>query len=204
MQSILELQKQRHFCNKRYGSLLLTHWSSKKCKNCITCLSVSHRNPPEPVKVFVLPDRPLDEVVSIDFLGIIETSNYFMVVIDDYSRFPVMETLTSISAKSVIPRLDQIFARFGIPSICRIDNGPLFNGEEFRQFSIQLGFKHRRITPLRPQANSHVERFTSPLQKAIKTSVIEGKNYKQEINTFLRNYRACTHPSTGISPAEIM
>ena len=44
----------------------------------------------------------------------------------------------------------------------------------------------------------------SPLQKAIKTSVIEGKNYKQEINTFLRNYRACPHPSTGISPAEIM
>ena len=127
-----------------------------------------------------------------------------MVVIDDYSRFPVVETLTSISAKSVIPRLDRIFAMFGIPSICRSNNGPPFNGEEFRQFSIQLGFRHRRITPLRPQANSHVERFISPLQKAIKTSVIEGKNYKQEINTFLRNYRACPHPSTGISPAEIM
>ena len=127
-----------------------------------------------------------------------------MVVIDDYSRFPVVETLTSISAKSVIPRLDRIFAMFGIPPIFRSDNGPPFNGEEFRLFSIQLGFKHRRITPLRPQANSHVERFMSPLQKAIKTSVIEGKNYKQEINTFLRNYRACPHPSTGISPAEIM
>ena len=115
-----------------------------------------------------------------------------------------METLTSIAAKSVIPRLDRIFAMFGIPPIFRSDNGPPFNVEEFRQFSIQLGFKHRRITPLRPQANSHVERFMSPLQKAIKTSVIEGKNYKQEINTFLRNYRVCPNPSTGISPAEIM
>ena len=58
------------------------------------------------------------------------------------------------------------------------DNGPPFDGEEFSQFSIQLGFRHRRITPLRSQANSHVERFMSPLQKAIKTSVIEGKNNK--------------------------
>ena len=94
-------------------------------------MSVSPRNPPEPVKVSTLPERPWDEV-SIDFLGSIKTSNYFMVVIDDYRRFPVVETLTSISAKSVIPRLDRIVAMFGIPSICRTDNGPPLNGEEFR------------------------------------------------------------------------
>ena len=109
-----------------------------------------------------------------------------MVVIDDYSRFPVVVTLTSISAKSVKPRLDRIFAMFGISSICRTDNGPPFNGEEFRQFSIQLGFKHRRITSLRPQANSHVERFMSPLQKAIKTSV--GLNiFISQIDTYMYN-----------------
>ena len=67
-----------------------------------------------------------------------------------------------------------------------------------------MGFKHRRITPLNPRANSVVERFMSPLQKAIKSAVIEGRDYKQEINRFLRNFRACPHPSTGLSPAEIM
>ena len=175
----------------------------EKCKNCIPCLAVSPHNTPEPIKPSVLPDRPWDEV-SIDFLGSIGTSNYFMVVIDDYSRFPVVEALTSISAKSVIPRLDRIFSMFGIPSVCRTDSGPPFNGDDFRQFAIQMGFKHRRVTPLHPRANSHVERFMSPLQKAIKSAVIEGLDYKQEITKFLRNYRACPHPSTGLAPADIM
>ena len=85
-----------------------------------------------------------------------------------YSRFPVAETLPSISAKSVITRLDRIFAMFGIPSICRTDNGPPFSCEEFRQFSIQLGFRHRRISPLRSQANSHVEKVHATAKESYK------------------------------------
>ena len=127
-----------------------------------------------------------------------------MVVIDDYSRFPVVEALTSISAKSVIPRLERIFSMFGIPSVCRTDSGPPFNGDDFCQFAIHKGFKHRRGTPLHPRVNSHVERFMSPLQKAIKSAVIEGLDYKQEITTFLRNWCACPHISTGLVPADIM
>lgn len=175
----------------------------EKCKNCIPCLAVSSHNTPEPIKPSALPNRPWEEI-SIDFLGSIGTSNYFMVVIDDYSRYPVVEALTSVSAKSVIPRLERIFSMFGIPSVCRTDSGPPFNGNEFRLFAEQMGFKHRRVTPLHPRANSHVERFMSPLQKAIKSAVIEGLDYKQEITKFLRNYRACPHPSTGLAPADIM
>lgn len=112
--------------------------------------------------------------------------------------------MNSINAKTVVSRLDRIFALFGIPSVARTDNGPPFNSELFKNFANQLGFKHRRITPVHPQANSYVERFMSPLQKAIKTAVAEGQNYKEEIYKFLRNYRACPHPSTGLCPSEVM
>ncbi|MCG8046730.1 MAG: RNase H-like domain-containing protein [Candidatus Thiodiazotropha endolucinida] len=175
----------------------------EKCKNCIPCLSVSAHNQPEPVKVSALPNQVWDEV-SIDFLGPINDTNYVLVIIDDYSRFPITETLTSLTAKSVIPRLERIFSLFGIPSVCRSDSGPPFQSDEFRQFAKRMGFKHRRITPLHPKANSLVERFMSPLQKAIKTAVIEGQDYKQEMNKFLINFRACPHPSTGMAPGTIM
>jgi hypothetical protein len=33
-----------------------------------------------------------------------------MVIIDEYSRYPVVETLTSLTAKSVIPLLDKTFS----------------------------------------------------------------------------------------------
>ena len=44
----------------------------------------------------------------------------------------------------------------------------------------------------------------SLMQKAIKFAVIEGRDYKQEINRFLRNFRACPNPSTGLPPGTVM
>ena len=70
-----------------------------------------------------------------------------MVVTDEFSRFPEVEMLASVSARAVIPTLDAIFARQGIPDVLKRDNGPPFNGSEFKNFADFLGFKHRRITP---------------------------------------------------------
>lgn len=39
------------------------------------------------------------------------------------------------------------------------------------------------------------------LGKAIKTANIEGKNWKQEMFTYLRNYRVTPHSTAGQSPA---
>ena len=46
-----------------------------------------------------------------------------------------------------------------MPQVVKSDNGPPFNGHEFAQFADYLGFKHRRVTPLWPEANGEVERF---------------------------------------------
>jgi hypothetical protein len=54
-----------------------------------------------------------------------------VVIIDEYSRYPVVESLTSLIAKSVIPLLDKTFSIFGIPKELISDNGPPFNSEEF-------------------------------------------------------------------------
>ncbi|MES9882663.1 MAG: RNase H-like domain-containing protein [Sedimenticola sp.] len=175
----------------------------KTCKSCIPCIAVTPTSTSEPVKMSELPSRPWDEV-SIDFFGPIPSGDYIMVILDDYTRFPVLEILTSTSSKAVIPRLDNVFSTMGVPSIVKTDNGPPFNGHEFSQFAEYLGFRHRKITPLHPIANGHAERFMQPLAKCIKTAKIEGKNYKQELNKFLRNYRSTPHQTTKISPAEAL
>ena len=43
-----------------------------------------------------------------------------------------------------------------------------------------------------------------PCRKLSKSAVIEGRDYKQEINRFLRNFRACPHPSTGLPSGTVM
>ena len=127
-----------------------------------------------------------------------------LVVTDDFSRYPEVEILRSTSAKAVIPQLDSIFARQGIPEVVRTGNGPPFNSESFQMFATQLGFTHRRITPEWPRANGEAEKLMKTLEKAIRTAVIQGKNWKQELFTFLRQYRATPHSTTGKSPSELL
>jgi transposase InsO family protein len=77
-----------------------------------------------------------------------------MVVIDEYSRFAKFEIiLTSTSARAVIPKLDAIFSRQGIPDVLKSDNGPPFTSLKFKKFVENLGFQHRRITPYWSKAN---------------------------------------------------
>ena len=127
-----------------------------------------------------------------------------MVIIDEYSRYPVVESLTSLTAKSVIPLLDKTFLIFGIPKELISDNGPPFNSKEFRKFADNMGFKHRKITPLWPRANAESERFMKTIGKAIRAAHTEHRSWKQEIHTFLRNNRATPHATIDMSPGEIL
>lgn len=61
---------------------------------------------------------------------------------------------------------DTIFARHGLPAIIRSDNGTSFNGKEFEVFRWNRGMAPNRVTPLWPNANSQVERFTRTLKKS--------------------------------------
>ena len=84
-----------------------------------------------------------------------------------------MEVITSVSSKAVIPRLNKIFAEFGVPETVRSDNGSPFNSKECEEFSQKIGFIHRRVTPLWPRANGEVERFMRTLKKTIEAAKVE-------------------------------
>ena len=93
--------------------------------------------------------------MSIDFYEVAE--HYALVVIDDYSIFPEVEIVHWTSAKAVLPKLNRIFAAYGEPKVVKSDNGPPFNGHEFGQSAYYLGFEHRKVTPLWPEANGEVK-----------------------------------------------
>ena len=176
-----------------------------KVDNCLACQAVtpSKSSRIEPLQMTPLPSGPW-KMLAMDFLGPFPSGDYLLVVIDEYSRFPEVEIVKSTSAKSVIPRLDAIFARQGIPDELKTDNGPPFNGVEFSNFAKHLGFHHRKVQPLWPRANGEAERFMPNLEKCVRTAVVEGKNWKQELYKFLRQYRATPHTTTNVSPSEAL
>ena len=114
--------------------------------------------------------------MNVDFAHV--DGQTLLLVVDVYSRFPFVEPVLSTSASAVTPKLDQLFSTFGAPRVVKSDNGPLFNGEEFAKFARVLGFKHRKVTPLRPRANGEVERFVKTWKKCIKAAKVEGRNWR--------------------------
>ena len=71
------------------------------------------------------------------------------------------------------------------------DNGLSFTSSEFESYMAEIGVKHKRITPLWPQANSEAEKF-------------EQIDWKKGLYTFLLNYRATPHLTTGYPPSELL
>ena len=66
------------------------------------------------------------------------------------------------------------------------------------------GIEYTTITPLCPQGNSEAESFMKPLVKSIQTARTQGRNWRQELYTFLLNYRATPHSTTKVAPAELL
>ena len=168
--------------------------AEEKVKNCPSCQAASTKSPPlERLRMTPLPSAPWKEV-AVDFAGPFPSGDYIMVVTDEFSRFLEVEILTSTSARAVIP----------IPDVLKSDNGPPFNGHEFKNFADCLGFKHRKITPCWPRANGEAERLVQTLEKSIRIAHLEGKNWKQELYKVLRQYRATPHSTTSVSPSEAL
>lgn len=170
---------------------------------CIPCQANVPVHTQEPLCMSDLPSSPWEKV-SVDFCGPFPSGDYLLVVVDEYSRFPEVEILQSTSARATIPKLDKIFSTHGIPLQVKTDNGPPFQSSEFADFATYLGFTHRKITPLWPQANAEAERFMRTLEKTIRAAHVEGHPWKQTLYAFLRNYRATPHCSTGMPPADVL
>ena len=159
----------------------------------------------EPLKMSPLPTEVFSEL-SCDFLGPLPgTEQYLCVIIDDYSQFPVVEVINSTSASAVISVLDKLFSFIEtIPTVIRTDNGQPFNGQDWVNFAEHMGFKHRRVTPIWPRGNGEAERFMRTVMKSVSIAHVQGKNWRHQLNIFLRDYRQTPHSSTGKPPGEIL
>ena len=171
--------------------------------SCLACQASGPESRPDPLQMSPLPPEPW-HTVHIDFCGPFPTGEYLLVVIDAYSRFPEVDIVHSTAAKGTISKLERIFATHGVPTIVRSDNGPPFTSHEFESYMAEIGAKHKKITPLWPQANSEAENFMKPLTKTIRAAHTEKKDWKKELHTFLLNYRATPHSTTGFPPSELL
>jgi hypothetical protein len=175
----------------------------KKISSCQAC-QINHPSVNyEPLRMSSMPNGPWEQV-DIDFYGPTPDQTDLLVLIDQYSRFVLVEEVTSKTAKSIIPILHKIWSTFGIPVNLKSDNGPPFTSVEFENMCTYFSIKHQLITPYWPRANGEVERFNRNLSKVMRNAAATNSSWKKELNLFLGAYRATPHSSTGVAPAQLI
>ena len=139
-------------------------------RHCFACQCTYNGNPHlEPMQMSDMPPAAWNHL-SMDFLGPLPSGEELMVLVDEYSRYLIVEIIRSVSANTVIPVLDKILAMFGILEVIKSDNGA--------SFAKHSGFRHRRATESWPRGNAQAEAFNKPLMKAIRSTVLDQKNWK--------------------------
>lgn len=97
-----------------------------------------------------------------------------------------------------------MFEREGFPKFIRSDNGPPFNGEDYKSYCADRGIETVFSTPLFPQQNGLVENYMKLVNKAMATAVSNGTCFKEELRAAVNAHNAAAHAVTGIPPEEVM
>lgn len=92
-------------------------------RNCLPCQS-TYAGPPsvEPLNMSKLPDG-LWQKLSIDFCRPLPTGEHLLVITDEYSRYPVVKIVNSVSTNTTILVIDKVLSIFSYPQEIKSDNG---------------------------------------------------------------------------------
>ena len=173
--------------------------------NCRSCALTSRPEYPVPMKYSVLPDEPWDKL-AIDFNGPHAAcgGKSILVLVDYFSRFVIAEFVKSTDFLSVAPTLENTFNLLGNPISIRSDNGPPFNGTEWKEFCVARAIKPEFSTPGHPQQNGLVERYMQIVNKSITAAVDAGVKHEQALRASINAHNAATQRTTNTAPEVLL
>ena len=160
-----------------------------KCPEC----SKAAQAPRQPLICTPLPQHPWEKVASDLFEMDGKT---YLLVVDYFSRYVEVQTLSTTTSASVIKALKAIFSRHGIPATVVSDNGPQYSSQEFAKFSCEYNFTHTTSSPRYPQSNGLAERMVRTVKSLLSKS--------SDPYSALLAYRSTPLPWCGYSPAELL
>jgi hypothetical protein len=159
-------------------------------------------------------EKPLD-LVHADLCGKIKPStvggkNYFLLIVDDHSRFMWVEFLTSKDEAFKCFKRVKVLAE--TEQECKLrafrsDRGGEFNSIEFTEYCDEHGVKHFTTTPYTPQQNGVVERRNRTVVEMarclLKSKGVPGEFWGEAVATAVHLLnRAPTRSLQGKTPYE--
>lgn len=162
---------------------------------CDVCLA--HRSTPgkEPLLSHELVARPWSKVAA-DLCEL--DGRTLLVIADYYSNFIEVARLNSVTSRSVIKEMKDVFARYGIPDVLVTDNGAQFASAEFAVFAETWSFEHHTSSPRYPQSNGKAENAVQTVKRLFTKCKASG----QSEYLALLDWRNTPTEGVGTSPAQ--
>lgn len=164
-------------------------------ESCHVCAAMPVKQSKEPLIIHPAPDRPWQKV-GTDIMEV-EGRNY-LITVDYYSKYFEVDFLADMSAATVIARLKQHCARYGIPDKIISDNGPQFACGAFKKFTEKYDIEHEPSSPGNSQANGAAEAAV----KTAKSVMLKCAKAGEDPYIGLLNLRNTPHEGVGTSPAQ--
>ncbi|XP_055591506.1 uncharacterized protein K02A2.6-like [Uranotaenia lowii] len=172
------------------------------CQLCATC---GRPEKPTPMKRLFAP-RNVWQTIALDFNG--PYTHYggisILVVVDYRSRYLIARPVKSTSFDHTQKVLNEIFEREGFPESIKTDNGPPFNGQDYKDFCTERGINVIYSTPYYPQQNGLVEGYMKLINKAMAAALSNGTNYIDELQASVQAHNSAEHSVTKVPPEEVL
>jgi transposase InsO family protein len=149
------------------------------------------------------------ERLNIDFKGPLPSNNqnrYFLIAVDEYSRYPFVFPCSDMTASTVIKCLTQLFVLFGVPGYIHSDRGTSFMSEELRTFLTSRSIATSRTTCYNPQGNGQAEKYNGTVWRAVTMALLDrelpSKCWQEVLPDVLHSIRSLLCTTTNSTPHE--
>ena len=202
----LEMKKALHASHRATDACIrrahqLLYWPAMNSdikqfiQNCFSCQAYAPANQREPLIPHPVPSHAWNRI-GVDIFYF-KTAKY-LIVVDHLTDYFEIERLDNETTETVISKLKQQFARYGIPLILISDNGPCLKSYQFKKFSQSYDFQHQFSSAYHQQANGKAENAVKQAKNLLK------KSSEERTDPFigLLELRNTPDPHTGLSPAK--
>ncbi|XP_060585966.1 uncharacterized protein K02A2.6-like [Ruditapes philippinarum] len=94
------MSKTKAFVRSKIWFPRLNEFIEEKIKNCLACQANTYEKKYSPLNMSELPVGPWQDL-SADFCGPLPSGEYLLVITDEYSRYPIVEIVPSVSSKKL-------------------------------------------------------------------------------------------------------
>ena len=178
---------------------------TSRCPVCCECRPQFHR----PEKVPLIKATQPFERININFKAPLTSNNgnnYFLMVVEEYSRFPFVFPCPDVSTNTVVKCLTSLFSLVGMPAYAHSDCGASFMSRELRECLSSKGVASSRTTSYNPEGNGEAERYNGVIWKAVtmrlKSKNLPLKNWQDVLPDVLYSVRSLLCTATNETPHE--